>query len=130
MLPLRYPRLWMLPGWILVVIVIVGSVIPDAPLRALRVSDDIMHGSSYAVLMIWFAGLYARNRHVWIALGVLTLGVAMELVQSRLSYRTFDPADMLANAVGVSVGFALSFWFLAGWCQRVERQLISRHAGR
>lgn len=129
MLQLRYPRLWMLPGWILVVGVIVGSVIPDAPLRALNVTDDIMHASSYGVLMMWFAGLYARNRQAWIALGVLTLGLAMEIIQSRISYRTFDLFDLRANALGVLVGLAFSFWFLAGWCQRLENWLMSRHAG-
>ena len=126
MLPLRYLWIWMLFGWLLVAGVVVGSLIPDAPLRALHVPDKVQHAFSYGVLMIWFAGLYARSHHVWIALTVLTLGAVLEIIQSQLSYRSFDPVDMLANVGGVLVGFVLSFWILAGWCQRLERHLISR----
>ena len=126
MLPLRYPWIWMLFGWLLVAGVVVGSLMPDAPLRGLQLSDKAQHAFSYGVLMVWFAGLYARKRHAWIALTVLTLGFVLEIIQSRLSYRSFDPTDLLANLGGVIVGFGLSFWLLAGWCQRIERHLTSR----
>jgi VanZ family protein len=129
MLPLRYPWLWMLLGWTLIAGVIYGSLAPAGVMRALPVTDDIMHASSYGLLMTWFAGLYSRNRYVWIALVVLALGLALEIVQSQLSYRSFDPFDLLSNAIGVSVGFILSFWVFAGWCQRLEKRFISRHAG-
>jgi len=81
-------------------------------------------------LMIWFAGLYARSRTGWIALVVLTLGLVLEIIQSRLSYRTFDPSDLFANVLGVTVGFVLSFFALAGWCQSLETRIFSRNAGR
>ena len=126
MLPLRYPWVWMIPGWLLVAGVVVGSVVSDVPLRGLDFSDKFQHAFSYGVLMMWFAGLYARNRHAWIALTMLMLGVALELVQARLPHRSFDPLDILANAGGVLVGFGLSFWWLAGWCLRVEQSLVSR----
>ena len=125
MLPLRYPWIWLFVGWLLVAAVIVGSVMPDGPMRGLPVSDKTMHAASYCLLMIWFAGLYARQRHVWIALIMLALGVVLELIQGRLSYRMFAVADLLANALGVLAGFVLSFWLLAGWCQRLERRLIA-----
>lgn len=129
MLPLRYPWLWRLLGWALVAGIVIGSLGPDDPMQLMPFPDDVIHASSYALLMAWFAGMYARQRHGWIALIVLTLGLILEIIQSRLSYRSFDPFDLLANALGVTIGFVLSFWFLAGWCQRLERRLISRHAG-
>jgi len=128
MLPLRYPRLWMMPGWLLVAGVVLGSVIPDTPLRVFEFSDKFQHALSYGLLMLRFAGLYSRNRYPWIALSVLLLGVVLEIVQSRLPYRTFDPLDILADAGGVLVGFGLSFWLLAGWCMQIERLLASRNA--
>ena len=54
MLPLRYPRIWMLFGWLLVASVVVGSLMPDAPLRGLQLSDKAQHAFSYGVLMVWF----------------------------------------------------------------------------
>jgi hypothetical protein len=130
MLPLRFPWLWLLLGWGLVAGVIYGSVTSNGIVRAMPIADDIEHACSYGLLMIWFAGLYARNRTGWIAVVVLTLGLVLEIIQSQLSYRTFDPSDLLANALGVTVGFMLSFWVLAGWCLSLETRIFSRNAGR
>jgi VanZ family protein len=83
-----------------------------------------MHAGSYCLLMIWFAGLYARRRHVLIAAVLLMLGLVLEILQHRTSYRMFDLTDMLANAVGVAAGFVVSFFVLEGWCQRLEKRLL------
>jgi len=123
MLTLRYPVVWMLTGWALVVLVTVGSVIPGAVMDELAPSDKLMHGFAYFLLMIWFAGLYTKQRHAVIALLLIAFGSLLEIVQSRLPYRFFDPMDLLANATGVALGLLLSFALLAGWCQRVERFL-------
>ena len=131
MLPLRFPWLWMVAGWLLVVGVIYGSVVPSYMLGGnLPFDDAVMHAASYGLLTIWFAGLYARNRHVWVGAFAFLLGVVMELVQSELSYRRFDPEDMVANAIGIFIGLAISALFLAGWCQRLELLLGFKHVGR
>ncbi|NNC66057.1 MAG: hypothetical protein HKN84_14835 [Gammaproteobacteria bacterium] len=124
MLPLRYPWLWRILGWVLVGGVIFGSVAPGSLLRAVPGPDEFQHSASYFVLTVWFAGLYARERLGLIAGIFLTLGLAMEIIQGQLSYRGFDYGDLLANFVGIVVASALSFWFLAGWCQRIEQWLI------
>jgi len=131
MLPLRYPWVWMVFGWVLVVGVIYGSVVPSNMLGGnLPFDDEVMHAASYGLLTIWFAGLYARNRHGWVGAFAFMLGVVMEFVQSGLSYRRFDPEDMVANAIGICIGLIISVLFLAGWCQRLELFLGLKHAGR
>ena len=129
MLPLRFFWVWMLAGWVLVAGIVIGSVVPSRLVGAFDLSDKVMHGASYGLLMIWFAGLYARRWYGWIALFVWILGLAMELVQSQLRYRQFDLADLLANASGIVVGLLLSLWILAGWCQRLETRLGIGHVG-
>lgn len=124
MLPLRYPLLWRILGWILVGGVIFGSLAPGSLLRAVPGPDELQHSGSYFVLTVWFAGLYARKRLGVIAAVFLTLGLAMEIIQGQLSYRGFDYEDLVANFVGILVASGLSFWFLAGWCQRVEHLLF------
>lgn len=124
MLPLRYPWLWRILGWMLVGGVIFGSVAPGSWLRAAPGPDEFQHSGSYFILTVWFAGLYARNRLGVIAGIFLTLGLAMEIIQGQLSYRGFDYEDLLANFVGILVACGLSFWLLSGWCQRVEQWLI------
>ena len=125
MLPLRHPWLWLLPGWVLVAAVIAASVFPGIAIAALNITgaDKLAHAASYCLLMIWFAGLYAPRHHGVVAVSLLALGLALELVQWSLPYRFFEPADLLANATGVVVGLGLSITFLAGWCQRMESRL-------
>ena len=123
MLELRFRWFWLALGWLLVVSVAVASVLPSVVPSGFAYSDKLAHGASYCLLMVWFAGLYARRRYGLIALTLLALGVVLEVIQGQLSYRLFDLADLRANALGVLIGMVLSFWFLAGWCQRVERRL-------
>jgi len=122
-LELRFRWFWLALGWLLVVSVAVASVLPSVVPTGFAYSDKLAHGASYCLLMVWFAGLYARRRYGLIALTLLALGVVLEVIQGQLSYRLFDLADLRANALGVLIGMVLSFWFFAGWCQRVERRL-------
>ena len=129
MLPLRYPLIWWVLGWLLVASVTAGSVLPGSVVRGFAAADKLVHGGSYLLLMVWFAGLYRRQRHGLIALTLLALGVGLEFVQARLPYRAFDPVDLLANAAGISLGLVLSVWVLAGWCQRVEQRFLTAERG-
>ena len=127
MLQLRYPWLWLLLGWSLVVAVCVGSLMPGRALRMidmLDLPDKLLHAASYFVLMVWFAGLYKRRLYGIIALTLLALGFGLEVVQGQLGYRQFDVLDMVSNTLGILAGLALSVSLLEGWCQRVERRLI------
>ena len=85
--------------------------------------DKLVHALAYFLMMIWFAGLYARRHQAIAALFVLALGFLMEMVQWWLPYRFFEPADLVANAVGVAAGLGMSLWLLAGWCQGMESRL-------
>ena len=125
MLQLRHRWFWLLSGWIFVVAVIVGSVYPGLLLAALTGSwdDKAIHAVVYFLLMIWFAGLYERKHQTVVAVFVLALGGALEMVQWRLPYRSFEPADLAANAAGVLAGLCLALGLLAGWCHRIESRL-------
>ena len=127
MLPLRFPKLWSLLGWLLVVSVIVGSLIPGPALEAVAVdvNDKVMHASTYFVLMVWFAGFYTRTVYPLIAAVLLVLGIGLDLLQGLTETRTFDWYDIAMNGAGVIVGLAASLSLLGGWCQRVEQRLLS-----
>jgi VanZ family protein len=120
-LPLRFPWVWLTGGWLLVLGVIVGSLVPGEMLHAITISDKVMHAGTYFLLMVWFAGLYPRARHLLIAVTLIGLGIALDVAQGGTATRTFDVLDILADTVGVAVGLVLSMVLLGGWCQRVER---------
>ncbi len=125
MLPLRYPWLWLSCGAVLVLGVVAASVFPNVVIVTIDLAwgDKIVHAASYCLLMIWFSGLYAPRYHGIVAVILLALGFVLELIQLRLPYRFFESADLVANTTGVLIGFGLSFWLLAGWCQRIESRL-------
>jgi VanZ family protein len=89
------------------------------------VPDKLVHAATYFLLMVWFSGVYERKRHFWLALALVALGFALDLLQKNVSTRSFDMMDVLANGAGILVGFALARFALAGWCQRVERVLFA-----
>jgi VanZ family protein len=123
MLPLRFPWVWVLLGWVLLIGVCVASLIPAADLPVVGISDKIEHAGSYFLLMLWFAGLYPPSRHLWLAVGLFALGAALDVLQLGTTSRHFDLRDIAANGVGIALAFALSYWLLGGWCQRVEHWL-------
>ena len=125
MLPLRFPKVWAAAGWLLVAGVIVGSLIPGQALEGIHTSDKVLHAGAYFVLMVWFAGFYRRGAYPLIAVVLLALGAALELLQGLTQTRTTDWSDLVANGAGALAGLVLSASLLGGWCQRLEQRLLS-----
>ncbi|MGM0633632.1 MAG: VanZ family protein [Pseudomonadota bacterium] len=98
-------------GWALIALIGTLSLWPSLSVPDVGVSwsDKIGHFGAYLTLMIWFAWLYLRPAHGWIALRLIALGIAIELLQWLSGYRYFELADIAANTAGVVVG-----WLLAG----------------
>ena len=125
MLPLRFPWLWLILGWTMVVAVCVGSLIPGGDMPQFSINDKLLHAGAYFVLMIWFGGLYERRRHAVIAVALVGLGSVLDVLQGGTSTRSFEPMDIVANMGGIAVELGLTLWILAGWCQRMERRLFA-----
>lgn len=59
--------------------------------------------------MFWFCVLYRALRvRAFYASGFIAMGVALEFVQGSLGYRSFEVADMVANAAGVTLGLVIA----------------------
>jgi VanZ family protein len=125
LLALRHPLLWAVLGWLLVAGVVTGSLLPGSIVAAVTFNDKIEHAGAYALLMLWFGGLYPRARHPRIAVALLALGVALDLLQGLTETRSLEALDILADAVGLAIGLSLSMSVLEGWCQRLERRLLT-----
>jgi VanZ family protein len=124
-LPLRFPKLWTGLAWLLTAAVIIGSLLPGEVVAAIPVRDKVLHAGAYFVLMVAFAGFYRRGLYPAVAAVLLALGMSLELLQGLTATRSGDWRDMAMNGAGVAVGLLLSWWLLGGWCQRVERRLLS-----
>ncbi|PBJ84543.1 hypothetical protein CMZ84_06105 [Lysobacteraceae bacterium NML93-0399] len=106
--PLRHPRLWGGLWIVAIAIVVVLSLAPSVPMPDVDGSDKIGHFLAYFALAAAAVQLYAR----WPALlgagiGLVLLGIGLEYAQGALTEtRMQDPADALANTLGVIAGLA------------------------
>ncbi len=122
LLALRHPRLWLVSGWTLVVLAIIASIVPSHDLPKLGgISDKLEHVVGYAVLSLWFAGIYPRARYPMIGVALLVMGILIEGLQGAMNVgREAELRDVYANSLGIVCGLVLALAWLGGWAQRVE----------
>jgi VanZ family protein len=71
-------------------------------------SDKLEHFVAYGAMSFWFGLLYVQRRwQLGFALGFVLMGVAVEYLQGMTDYRDFEVGDMVADALGAFLGFAL-----------------------
>jgi VanZ family protein len=123
---LRFPNLWLTIGILLIMLVIVASLMPNPPhVGQFRGNDKLGHFAAYIALTFWFGQIYTRNRVRWtIALAFVILGISLEYLQRLSGYRTFEYADMEANAAGVLCALLLAQTPLSRCLAVVERSML------
>ena len=100
---------WLVLGWMLVLLVVYLSLAPTTIELKMEHGDKLSHSLAYIVLMSWFANLYETPmQRVGLVLGFITMGIALEFAQGLVGYRSFEVADMGADAAGVAVGWLLA----------------------
>jgi VanZ family protein len=83
------------------------SLTPQPPRVDFEQSDKLGHFIAYGGLMFWFCQLYhARRTRLAYAAGFIAMGVAIEFLQRASGYRSFEVYDMVADAIGVLLGWA------------------------
>ena len=104
----RYRRIWLLLGWGMVAAIVVLSLIPvEVDLSEGR--DKLAHFAAYGGLSFWFGMIFGRRGlQLGIAVGFAAMGVALEFLQGLTDYRSFEIADMVANAGGAGLGWCLA----------------------
>ena len=122
---LRYAKLWLILGWLLVAVIVFLSLWPKAPQPfEFEQSDKLSHIVAYMILMLWFANIYPqRSSQVQISIGFFVMGVCLEFLQRMTGYRTFSYADMLANGLGILLALYLAKTRLANYLLRLDTWL-------
>ncbi len=124
--PLKYARLWLAGGLLLVVLIVVLSLAPDMPGPSMSGADKLAHILMYLIAMFWFAGIYVRANWARVGLVLVLLGIIIELLQATSGWREGDWLDALMNLAGVGLGIALAWLWSDGWCSAVERRWLAR----
>src|SRR3989475_5218762 len=96
-------------GWGWAAAIVWLSLTPAPPKLDFEHGDKLGHFLAYGVLMFWFCLLYLKTRvRILYAAGFIAMGIGLEFIQGWLVYRTYDPLDMLANTIGVALGWMAS----------------------
>jgi hypothetical protein len=118
---LRWRARWLAVGWILVAAIVIGSLAPLGARGGLAGLDKLEHFFGYALLMFWFAALHEPARRVWFAVAFVALGAALEVAQGATGWRSMDARDLLADALGVAVGWAVAHRYGVAAFRHAER---------
>lgn len=123
--PLRRPRLWLGLWTAAIVALIVICLVPLNSLPPLPAnSDKLEHLFGYFVLSAAAVQLFANRRALSLAaVGLTVLGIGVEIAQGYTAYRSSDPADALANTLGVVLGMATALTPWRDLLLRVDKRL-------
>jgi len=126
-------KTWQTLGWVAVCVLIYQSLNPSPPeLPQWPLADKLAHFMAYGWIMLWFGFIYRpEKKFLLIGLGLILLGVTLELLQGASGYRSMEVSDACFNALGVLAG-----WFLARtrisstllWTERLIFSSIERRA--
>jgi VanZ family protein len=120
-------RLLWIVGYGLVGIVIYFCLIPGKQVPHTWFGDKVNHLLAHFGLAAWFAGLVPRSGWWKVLLGLVALGVGIEITQGLMHVgREADYRDEIANFTGAVVGLAASWLGLAHWPELAAR-LLGQH---
>jgi hypothetical protein len=120
--PFQHPVVWMALGWSLVGVIVYLSLAHTSIGIPGQNGDKYGHVIAYGAVTFWFLQIYeCRPSRLTIAAGLIALGVGLEFAQAWTGYRTFDYADMVADCIGVALGWLASPPRTPHLLERVEK---------
>ncbi|HEX9390204.1 MAG TPA: VanZ family protein [Usitatibacteraceae bacterium] len=101
-------RLWLIGGIAILLLLWVLSLIPQPPTFGVKNEDKLFHAVAYGGTMWWWGQYWpALRRRFQLAIVFTLMGIAVEFIQGWTGWRTFDTHDMVANGIGVLLGWAM-----------------------
>ena len=111
-------------GGLLVALIIFLSLTSNPPTINATGSYTFAHVIAYGTLMLWFLLLYPMSRGLIIAVGLIAMGILLELLQGLTDVRSSDYMDMAANTGGVMLGWLFGKSWLSAALEALERQIM------
>ncbi len=100
------------------------SLTPAPPHLNVEQGDKLGHFAAYGLVTLWLAQSYTTLRQrIRLTLGMVVLGIALEYAQRATGYRSFEVADMAADALGVAIGWLAAPPRLPNLLSWVEKRL-------
>jgi len=125
---LYHQRLWAAIGLAGCTALMAACLMPSPPQADVPGYDKLVHLVAYLCLGAWF-GVVFPQRYGRIFCGLLALGVGIECVQGLTDFRSFEVADMVADAVGIVAGLALARLGVMRWLNFVDAYVHTTRNG-
>ncbi len=123
-LKLRF--LWLTIGYGLVALVVFLSL-TSSPVdmeMGLPYEDKVFHAFAYFILMAWFSQIYHdKFQRNMIAVIFVFMGMTLEYLQGYDPNRYFEFADMIANIIGIALGFSIALTGAKNTLLNIEKVL-------
>jgi len=120
MLPLRYARLWLVAGLVLLLAGLVTALSPSPTVVEGMINDKFLHAAAFLFFMLWFGGVFEPRFAPFLVVGLSLYGLLIELLQSLTPTRQADFFDLVADVAAVLLGWALSAAGFSRWCATLE----------
>ena len=127
---LQFFPLWLSLGWLLVATIFYLSLNsnPLVPKSHLPF-DKVEHLLAYATVMGWFSQLYPERRQIGLlALALIGMGAFIEVLQGLIGQRNEDIFDVVANSLGVLIGWLLTRTWMGNVVSVLDRELAARRS--
>ena len=123
---LTHRRTWIALGMAIIAAIWILSLIPDPPHIGVEGEDKAGHFVAYGVLMLWWSQILIRSSdRLIIAAAFVAMGIVIEFVQGWTGWRTFEVADMVADAIGVALGWSIACTSAGSILARFESVFLS-----
>jgi hypothetical protein len=137
MLPLRFARRWQFASVAILILVLTSTLMPAVWFLSSRREfatwffdvDKWLHGITFILLAIWFAGQYKPASYWRIVVGLVLFGLFIEGCQRLVTYRSAEWFDVAADLAGIILGLGIALAGLGGWSLRLEHKYANRGAG-
>ena len=110
----------------LLAIGLVAALEPVPTAVAVTFNDKFIHTTGFLVFMVWFGGVFESRFAPWVALALSSYGVLIEVLQSLTPTRSAEALDVVADVVGVLLGWVLSRAGFSRWCATLESWFVRR----
>lgn len=126
---MKYHTAWLAAGWLLIFLITWLSLVssPPTPLRFPH-ADKLEHLIAYTALMGWFGQLYhTRLERSKLALAFIAFGAGIEILQGWGGYRSAEWTDLLADSLGIGLGWLINTTSVQFLLTRFDARLASHH---
>ena len=118
---LRFPHFWLIGGWVSVIAALIVCELPARYVEIPNLSDKVEHATGFALLTLWFCGIYPRLRYWRIAIYFLLFGILIEILQAVINVgRHAEVLDVCADAAGVVIGALIALTPFGNWPRWLE----------